>query len=215
MTTDDGQRGDLPADVPGPVAPQPRAADTGRLVRRVALVLVGSFVFTFSLVPLYRIACEKVLGIKLQEGPAGQQQVVGLRQDTKREVTVEFDGNVNSALPWGFHPSRRSMKVHPGELYDATYWAKNQSDHAIVGNAAPSITPSDASSYFHKTECFCFTQQTLLAGEQKLMPVRFYVDPNLPANVDTVTLSYTFFTNEAATARLATPAVSLATRSAP
>ena len=184
-------------------APKPPAADTGRLVKRIAWVLAGSFVFTFSMVPIYRIACEKVLGLKLQEGPAGQQQVVGLRQDTARTVTVAFDGNVNSALPWGFRPSQRSIKVHPGQLYDATYWARNQSDHAIVGNAAPSITPSDASGYFHKTECFCFTQQTLQAGEQKLMPVRFYVDPQLPAGVDTVTLSYTFFPNEKATAALA------------
>jgi cytochrome c oxidase assembly protein subunit 11 len=211
----DGQRGDDGGSGAEPIAPKPHAADTGRLVRRIALVLVGSFVFTFSLVPLYRIACEKVLGLKLQEGPAGQQQVAGLSQDTKRTVTVEFDGSVNSALPWGFHPSKHSMQVHPGQLYDATYWAQNRSDHAIVGNAAPSITPSEASSYFHKTECFCFTQQTLQAGEQKLMPVKFFVDPQLPAGVNTVTLSYTFFTNETATARLAARDTPVAARTTP
>jgi cytochrome c oxidase assembly protein subunit 11 len=190
-------------------------SDNGKLAKRIALVLVGSFVFTFSLVPVYRIACEKVLGIKLQEGPAGQQRVVGMRADGKRVVTVEFDGNVNSELDWEFHPGRLSMRVHPGELYDATYWAKNDSDHAIVGNAAPSITPSRGASYFNKTECFCFTQQLLQAGEQKLMPVRFIVDPALPADVTTLTLSYTFYNNQAATAKLTAQGQTLAARSAP
>jgi cytochrome c oxidase assembly protein subunit 11 len=195
--------------------PEKGKADNGRLAKRIALVLVGSFVFTFSLVPVYRIACEKVLGIKLQEGPAGQQRVVGMRADGKRIVTVEFDGNVNSELDWEFHPSRLSMQVHPGELYDATYWAKNASDHAIVGNAAPSITPSRGASYFNKTECFCFTQQLLQAGEQKLMPVRFIVDPALPADVTTLTLSYTFYNNKTATAQLSAKGQVLAARSAP
>ena len=189
--------------------------DTGKLVKRLAWVMVGGFVFTFSLVPVYRIACEKVLGIKLEEGPAGQQRVVGMRADEKRWVTVEFDGNVHSDLLWEFHPSRLSMKVHPGELYDATYWAKNDSDHAIVGDASPSISPDTASSYFSKTECFCFTQQTLQAGEQKLMPVRFIVDPALPTDVTTLTLSYTFYNNDLATAKLATQSRPLAVRSIP
>lgn len=192
-----------------------RKPDNGKLIKRIALVLIGSFVFSFSLVPVYRIACEKVLGIKLQEGPAGQQQVAGMRADDKRMVTVQFDGNVDPDLQWGFHPSKLSMQVHPGKLYAATYWAKNESDHAIVGNAAPSIAPSLASSYFNKTECFCFTQQTLQAGEQKLMPVRFIVDPALPDDVTTLTLSYTFYNNEAATARLNASAQSLAAKSAP
>lgn len=188
---------------------------TGKLVKRIAFILIGSFVFTFSLVPVYRIACEKVLGIKVQEGPAGQQRVVGMRADEKRLVTVQFDGTVNSDLPWGFHPSKLTMLVHPGELYAATYWAKNESDHAIVGDAAPSIAPSRASGYFNKTECFCFTQQMLRAGEQKLMPVRFIVDPALPADVTTLTLSYTFYNNDLATARLGPQSQSLATGSAP
>ena len=217
--SDEGRepQGDAPeVDVRDTRAPEAKgASDTGKLVKRIALVLVGSFVFTFSLVPVYRIACEKVLGIKLQEGPAGQQRVVGMRADEQRTVTVQFDGNVNSALPWGFHPSKLSMQVHPGELYAATYWAKNESDHAIVGNAAPSIAPDNASRYFNKTECFCFTQQTLQAGEQKLMPVRFIVDPALPADVTTLTLSYTFYNNDLATAKLAAPNQTLAARLAP
>lgn len=179
-----------------------RRSDTARLIKRLALVLVGGFVFTFSLVPLYRIACEKVLGIKVQPGPAGQNRIAGMRVDESRWVTVQFDGNVHSDLLWDFHPQQASLRVHPGQLYDASYWAKNDSDHAIVGNAAPSIAPDDASRYFVKTECFCFTQQALQAGESKKMPLRFYVDPALPASVNTVTLSYTFYNNQAETSKL-------------
>lgn len=196
-----------PGQTPPAAASAPQTGDTARLVKRLGLVLVGGFVFTFSLVPLYRIACEKVLGIKLQPGPAGQNRVAGTRIDENRWVTVQFDGNVHSDLLWDFRPTRTSMRVHPGQLYDATYQAKNESDHAIVGNAAPSIAPDSASRYFNKTECFCFTQQALQAGESKTMPVRFYVDPALPADVRTVTLSYTFYNNPAETAKLAKPAV--------
>ncbi len=173
-------------------------------------VIIGMFVFGFTLVPVYRIACEKVFGIKLEQGPAGKQQVAGLQSEDRaaaaqRVVTVQFDGTVNSSLPWAFQPDQTSMQVHPGQLYSATYWAKNESDHAIVGNAAPSIAPNVASGYFSKTECFCFTQQMLKAGEQREMPVRFIVDPALPDDVDTLTLSYTFYQNDAATAALAKP----------
>jgi len=207
--------GDKPeGDVREDATPRSSKLETSRLVKRIALVLVGAFVFSFALVPLYRIACEKVVGIKLQEGPAGQQRVAGMHADKRRVVTVQFDGTVNSELPWGFHPSKLSMQVHPGELYEATYWAKNESDHAIVGNASPSIAPARASGYFSKTECFCFTQQTLQAGEQKLMPVRFIVDPALPQDVKTLTLSYTFYNNDIATAHLI-QGQALAAKSAP
>ena len=170
--------------------------------KTIALVSAASFVFAFSLVPLYRIACEKVFGIKLEQGPAGEAQVAGLAVDESRTVTVEFDGTVNSKLPWEFKPTRLSMQVHPGKLYEMNYVARNVSDHAIVGNAAPSVAPSTASTFFNKTECFCFTEQLLAAGEERLMPVRFIVDPALPDNVTTLTLSYTFFSNDAATARI-------------
>lgn len=171
--------------------------------RTIALVSAGSFVFAFSMVPLYRIACEKVFGIKLEQGPAGETRLAGVEADMTRTITVEFDGTVNSKLPWAFKPNQLTMQVHPGQSYEATYVARNTADHAIVGNAAPSVAPSVASSYFSKTECFCFTEQLLQAGEEREMPVRFIVDPALPDNVTTITLSYTFFTNDAATAKLA------------
>lgn len=178
---------------------KPNAAKT---FRTIALVSAASFVFAFSLVPLYRIACEKVFGIKLEQGPAGESRVAGMVVDEDRWVTVEFDANVNSHLPWEFKPTRLSMQVQPGKLYEMDYVARNVSDHAIVGNAAPSVAPSTASTYFNKTECFCFTEQLLAAGEERLMPVRFIVDPALPEHVTTLTLSYTFFSNDTETAKL-------------
>jgi cytochrome c oxidase assembly protein subunit 11 len=161
-------------------------------------IAVGAFVFTFSMVPLYYIACEKIFGIKLAEGPSGTEQVEGVVIDESRLVTITFDANVNSQLPWAFKPQQRQMQVVPGRIYEANFVARNESD-------APSVAPSSMSTFFNKTECFCFTQQTLLAGEERLMPVRFIVDPALPDNVDMLTLSYTFFNDDAATARLATP----------
>ncbi|MFH1600586.1 MAG: cytochrome c oxidase assembly protein [Pseudomonadota bacterium] len=184
--------------------------------KTIALVSAASFVFAFSLVPLYRIACEKVFGIKLEQGPAGEAQVAGLQVDESRTVTIEFDATVNSKLPWEFKPTQLTMQVHPGKMYEMNYIARNIADHAIVGNAAPSVAPSTASTYFNKTECFCFTEQLLAAGEERLMPVRFIVDPALPDNVQTLTLSYTFFSNDAATARVGEGAHAPATaRTAP
>lgn len=184
--------------------------------KTIALVSAASFVFAFSLVPLYRIACEKVFGIKLEQGPAGEAQVAGLQVDESRTVLVEFDATVNSKLPWEFKPTQLTMQVHPGKMYEMNYIARNVADHAIVGNAAPSVAPSTASTFFNKTECFCFTEQLLAAGEERLMPVRFIVDPALPDHVQTLTLSYTFFSNDAATARIGEGAHAPATaRTAP
>ena len=174
-------------------------------LKKIALISAGSFVFAFSLVPMYNIACKKVFGIKLQSGPAGSEQLAGIKLDPKRTVHVLFDGTVNSRLRWDFKPMQLSLDVHPGQLYEARYVARNNAEYAIVGNAAPSIAPEEASGYFSKTECFCFTQQMLKAGEQREMPVRFIVNPSLPADVGTITLSYTFYINDTATAQLTAP----------
>jgi len=163
-------------------------------------VALAAFAFTFALVPLYRIACEKVFGVRLEKGPV--EGTAKAAADHARWVTVQFDGGVNSKLPWAFRPEQETMRVHPGQQYEAKFFARNASDHAIVGNAVPSIAPSRASGYFSKTECFCFTAQTLDAGESRDMPVRFIVDPDLPRDVNTITLSYTFYKNATLTARL-------------
>jgi cytochrome c oxidase assembly protein subunit 11 len=169
-------------------------------VFKMVVVAGVAFAFTFSLVPLYRIACEKVFGIRLDntaaEAPAGA--VAGTEG---RMVTVQFDGGVNSKLPWSFEPNQLTMRVRVGEQYEASYLARNESDAAVVGSATPSVAPARASGYFSKTECFCFTAQTLQAGEARDMPVRFIIDPSLPKDVNTVTLSYTFFKNDVLTER--------------
>jgi len=177
-----------------------RNSGWGKLVA-VSLLAFG---FTFSLVPLYRIACEKVFGVRLEKGPVSAADKE--RDGGGRWVTVEFDGGVTSKLPWAFHPEQLRLRVHPGQLYEAKYFARNTGNHAIVGNAVPSLAPARASGYFSKTECFCFTAQTLQPGEARDMPVRFIVDPALPADVGTITLSYTFYKNDALTAQLDTQA---------
>ena len=176
-------------------------------------VSLAAFALTFSLVPLYRIACEKVFGIRLEQGP-GEAQAATLAPKA-RTVTVQFDGGVNSKLPWAFHPEQLTMQVVPGEVNEAMYFARNDSERAIVGSAVPSVAPARASGHFTKTECFCFTAQTLQPGESRDMPVRFIVDQDLPADVKTITLSYTFFKNDAMTARLGTGTTSTKPLAAP
>ena len=171
----------------------------------VAVSLVA-FGFSFALIPLYRIACEKVLGIRLERGSADSAvAATAATARSERLVTVTFDSTVNSKLPWEFGPTTMSMQVRPGELYETTYFARNISERDIVGSATPSVAPARASQYFSKTECFCFTAQTLAAGERRELPVRFIVDPDLPEDVRTLTLSYTFFKNDLLTARLNAP----------
>lgn len=190
----------------------PRAKTFG--VVKMLGVSLAAFAFAFSLVPLYRIACEKVFGIRLEQGPAAGAVASAVVQD--RWVTVQFDGGVNSKLPWQFKPEQVSMRVQPGKQYEALYYARNTSGKAIVGSAVPSVAPARASGYFNKTECFCFTAQTLQAGEAREMPVRFIVDPALPAGVKTITLSYTFFKNDTLTEELAAgPGHAAASRAAP
>jgi len=180
------------------------------ILKKILLVSAGSFVFAFSMVPLYNVACEKVFGIKLEKNAAGKQELAGVHADMTRTIHVQFDGTVNSKLAWDFKPVKAAIDVHPGQQYEAMFVARNHSDEEIVGNAAPSIAPNQASGYFTKTECFCFTEQKLEAGEQRLMPVRFIVNPSLPDDVGTITLSYTFYRNDEATAALVATAAGTA-----
>jgi cytochrome c oxidase assembly protein subunit 11 len=175
--------------------------DATGLVKMIGVAL-AAFAFTFALVPLYRIACEKVFGVRLERAAVQPDPKGATGAKGDRWVTVQFDGGVNSKLPWSFRPEQLSLRVRPGQQYEAKYFAQNTSDHAIVGNAVPSVAPARASGYFSKTECFCFTAQTLAPGESRDMPVRFIVDPKLPDNVHTITLSYTFYKNATLTAQL-------------
>lgn len=179
------------------------ARHDARGIARVALgVVAASFLFGFAMVPIYRIACEHVLGIKLSGEAADAAQVALMTEDKSRTVVVEFIASVNSKLPWTFKAEKTRIEVHPGALTEVWFDATNESGTAIVGNAVPSVAPSEASPYFNKTECFCFTEQMLAAGETRRMPVRFVVDPQLPKGTKTLTLSYTFYANELATRQL-------------
>lgn len=163
---------------------------------KLMLVVAAMFGFGFALVPLYDVFCDitglngKTSGDKyvVDDDVDKQQQV-----DTARRVTVQFLANNNNALPWAFRPDKRSIRVNPGELVSTTFFIHNPEQRAIVIQAVPSITPSEAVNYFHKTECFCFEQQRLAEGESMNMPLRFIVDTELPEEITQLTLSYTLF----------------------
>lgn len=184
------------AAISGRRAPAPSAG-----LGRLAAVALGVFVLTFSLVPAYRIACEKIFGIRLERGATSAAVT---SNEKERLVRVEFDGGVNSKLPWTFSPEQLTMDVVPGRLYEARYVAMNTADRPLVGSAVPSVAPARASGFFNKTECFCFTAQTLEPGQTRQMPVRFIVDPDLPEGISTLTLSYTFYKNDALSDQLIT-----------
>ncbi len=172
-----------------------------RLVRRTVLVAVAMFGFGFLLVPLYSVVCD-AFGLNgrfvdIQSGDydqaAAKVRAGTARVDTSRTVTVQFVANRNGALNWEFRPLVRSMKVHPGKVYEVRYFARNLTGREVVGQAVPSLSPGEAVKYFTKIECFCFTRQDLKAREAQEMPLRFMVDPALPRDVRTITLAYTFF----------------------
>ena len=175
-----------------------------KFAKRAAIVCASMFLFGFACVPIYRIACAHgYLGGRIDNAPDAAAKVAGLVADESRWITVQFVGNVNSALKWQFAPEQVTLRVHPGVLSEAWFDATNNAAQAIVGNAVPSVAPNTASQYFNKTECFCFTEQVLKPGESRRMPVKFIVDPKLPADIGTLTLSYTFYNNELATKKLA------------
>lgn len=159
----------------------------------MALVAVAMFGFGYLLVPLYDVFCE-ITGLNGKTGRVTAAEVAASYQpDLNRTVTVQFVANNNIGMPWDFKPVTSSMQVHPGQMYGTTFVASNQTGRDMVGQAVPSVAPTKASRYFNKTECFCFDQQPLAAGETKDMPVRFIVDPRLPKGVKTLTLAYTLF----------------------
>jgi cytochrome c oxidase assembly protein subunit 11 len=162
-----------------------------RLVMKKLLVAaVVMFGFAFALVPFYEKICQ-VTGIRNLFQPdalAAQNTQV----DPTRTVSVEFDANTQR-LPWTFKPLEASVAVHPGEVTQVVYEMRNTLDRPVTGQAVPSYGPQQAALYFRKIECFCFQQQTLGPGEVRKMPVVFVIDPKLPSEINTVTLSYTFF----------------------
>lgn len=163
-----------------------------RIERKLFLVAIAMFGFGYALVPLYNVFCE-VTGLNGKTGKISAEKIDTRNINPDRWVTVEFDTNVNSELPWNFRSEKTKMKVHPGELADAIFVVENKSNIPLIGQAIPSVAPAQASLFFNKTECFCFVQQTLAPGERKEMRVKFVVGTGLPEKISTLTLSYTFF----------------------
>jgi cytochrome c oxidase assembly protein subunit 11 len=163
-----------------------------RLIRRLLFIVFGMFAFGFALVPLYDVFC-KITGLNGKTGQTQAAQTPITRIDKSRKVTVEFVANVSAGFPWEFKPSVNKLQIHPGEIKETSFFAKNLSDKAVTGRAVPSVAPNHSARFFIKIECFCFTEQNLQAGEGKEMPVRFFVNPDLPVDVKILTLSYTFF----------------------
>lgn len=174
-----------------------------KVVGGLTLVAIGMFGFGFALVPLYNLICDAFgLNGKFTDIEQGTVDVVQLakqaeeiqkRQDLTREVTVEFFSSLNQNLHWEFKPLTKKLKLHPGKVTTVKYYAKNNTDREVVAQAIPSVSPGVANKYFTKMECFCFKQQTFKPGEEKEMPLIFVVDPDLPKNVTTISLAYTFF----------------------
>ena len=158
----------------------------GLLLGAGALAMFGFGYFV--LVPFYQVMCEWSGQNRVGEAA----QVVNTQVDTGRLVTIEFDTNLNR-LPWQFKAERPSIQVHPGELKQVTFEVRNDKSEPVTGQAIPSYGPAYAAQFFNKLDCFCFSQQTLKANEVRQMPVVFVIDPALPKDVKTITLSYTFF----------------------
>lgn len=164
-----------------------------RSFAKIAVVAVAMFGFGYLLVPLYDVFCE-ITGLNGKTGRVDEAAIAQRYEpDLSRTITVQFVANNNVGMPWEFGPVVTSMRVHPGKVYATSFTARNPTSHKMIGQAVPSVAPGKASRYFNKTECFCFDQQALAAGETKDMPVRFIVDPNLPSDVSTLTLAYTVF----------------------
>jgi cytochrome c oxidase assembly protein subunit 11 len=158
---------------------------------RLSVVTAVMFSFGFAFAPAYRVICQ-LTGINLQ---AGEMKLSGAGPavDESRWVTVQFLTTVNGGADWAFKPQVDSVRVHPGQLTTVSFHAQNPADATLIAQAVPSIAPIEASGLLRKTECFCFKQQSFAPHERREMPVRFMIDPALPAGLDTVTLSYTFF----------------------
>ena len=167
------------------------AANISAIAARIKAVL-RLFGFGYALVPVYKKICE-ITGVNLltQQTFVSEADVKNTQVDTTRTITIEFDGNAQG--PWRFRPTVSSMQVHPGEMAQVVYEVVNTQARSVDAQAIPSYAPQQAAAHFMKMECFCFTQQTLGPNEAKQMPVVFYIDPALPKDVRTITLSYTFF----------------------
>lgn len=161
-------------------------------VAKLGAVAVAMFAFVFVvMVPLYNVLCD-ALGINGKTSSEAYTSVVA-QVDESRSVKVQFVATNNDGMPWVFSPDVTEMVVHPGAANDTVFFAANPTANSMIAQAVPSVSPSRAAEYFHKTECFCFEQQPLDGNSEAEMPLQFIVDQDLPADIKTITLSYTLF----------------------
>jgi cytochrome c oxidase assembly protein subunit 11 len=171
----------------------PQRHENRRLALKLLGFTLGAFAFGFALVPLYDVLCE-VTGIGNQKRLlSAVAQAADSQRDNQRLVTVEFVGELPSVGNWVFRPVVHEIQVHPGQLYETHFLAHNLTGHDTVAQAVPVIAPGMATTWFHKTECFCFSPQSFKKDEQRVLPVRFFIDSALPSYIDRLTLSYTFY----------------------
>lgn len=173
------------------IEPQPDRPNNSRVIKKLVLVVFAMFGFGFALVPLYDVFCD-ITGLN---GKTNDVAVTYADDgiDTSRTIKVQFITRMAKGIPWQFEPVINEISVHPGEMKFVNFYAKNKSQQEIIGQAVPSVSPGLAAGYFQKIECFCFTQQPLKAGEEVKMGLQFYVDLDLPAEINTLTLSYTLY----------------------
>ncbi|WP_038173547.1 MULTISPECIES: cytochrome c oxidase assembly protein [Vibrio] len=163
-----------------------------KLTLKLLAAVVAMFGFGFALVPLYDIMCD-VLGINGKTNSESVLQPQGMVPDTSRSIRVEFMAHNHNNVPWSFAPKQIAMNVHPGQVIQTAYLAENLSSRDIVGQAVPSVSPGLGATYFNKIECFCFNQQPLSAAAKTEMPLIFYIEPDIPQSIHTLTLSYTLY----------------------
>ncbi len=168
--------------------------DNAKVIGKLLTLVVVMFGFGFALVPLYDIFCD-VTGLNGKTGDKVSFETAPI-VDESRTIRITFLASLNESMPWSFKPEQNFIDVHPGVPTTINYIAKNTSSKNITGQAVPSVAPGLAAAYFQKTECFCFTQQELKAGEEKIMPVTFIVNSELNRDVGEIVLSYTFFTSK-------------------
>lgn len=163
-----------------------------KLIAILISIVIGMFGFGFALVPIYNSLC-KALNINGKTNAESIPLGDDLTVDAEREVLVEFVATKNGNVPWDFYPKTKKIRVHPGEIAKLSFYAENKTNYPMTVQAIPSVTPGLAAKYLKKTECFCFTQQTLNGHEAMDMPLLFHLDAELPAKIKTITLAYTLF----------------------
>ncbi|HAS6065327.1 TPA: cytochrome c oxidase assembly protein [Vibrio vulnificus] len=162
------------------------------LTLKLTMAALAMFGFGFALVPLYDVMCD-VLGINGKTDNVAVTAPVGLQIDTSRTIRVEFMAHVAPDMPWSFKPQSVTLNVHPGEVIQTAYLAQNLSQEILVGQAVPSVSPGQGAAFFNKIECFCFNRQPIEGNQLAQMPLIFYIEPDLPAEIHTLTLSYTLY----------------------